>query len=149
MKIKKLFLVLGVILFSLVISGCTSNSFEIEEGIYICDSYDYYGELELKKISENEFVNSNGLNVFKVNYDGEYRFYLINVYVIPVNQEEKIYLDFHNLETEEMHKITFTKYYFVDKDGHMIDPNKEFISITYINENISLAESFYKKNNWR
>ena len=70
MKIKKLFLVLGVILFSLVISGCTSNSFEIEEGIYICDSYDYYGELELKKISENEFVNSNGLNVFKVNYDG-------------------------------------------------------------------------------
>lgn len=147
MKIKKLFLVLGVILFSLVISGCTSNSFEIEEGIYICDSYDYYGELELKKISENEFVNSNGLNVFKVNYDGEYRFYLINVYVIPVNQEEKIYLDFHNLETEEMHKITFTKYYFVDKDGHMIDPNKEFISITYINENISLANSFYKKNN--
>lgn len=147
MKIKKLFLVLGVILFSLVISGCTSNSFEIEEGIYICNSYDYYGELELKKISENEFVNSNGLNVFKVNYDGEYRFYLINVYVIPVNQEEKIYLDFHNLETEEMHKITFTKYYFVDKDGHMIDPNKEFISITYINENISLANSFYKKNN--
>ena len=147
MKIKKLFLVLGVILFSLVISGCTSNSFEIEEGIYICDSHDYYGELELKKISENEFVNSNGLNVFKVNYDGEYRFYLINVYVIPVNQEEKIYLDFHNLETEEMHKITFTKYYFVDKDGHMIDPNKEFISITYINENISLANSFYKKNN--
>lgn len=147
MKIKKLFLVLGVILFSLVISGCTSNSFEIEEGIYICNSYDYYGELELKKISENEFVNSNGLNVFKVNYDGEYRFYLINVYVIPVNQEEKIYLDFHNLEIEEMHKITFTKYYFVDKDGHMIDPNKEFISITYINENISLANSFYKKNN--
>lgn len=147
MKIKKLFLVLGVILFSLVISGCTSNSFEIEEGIYICNSYDYYGELELKKISENEFVNSNGLNVFKVNYDGEYRFYLINVYVIPVNQEEKIYLDFHNLETEEMHKITFTKYYFVDKDGHMIDPNKEFISITCINENISLANSFYKKNN--
>lgn len=147
MKIKKLFLVLGVILFSLVISGCTSNSFEIEEGIYICNSYDYYGELELKKISENEFVNSNGLNVFKVNYDGEYKYYLINVYVIPVIQDEKIYLDFHNLETEEMHKITFTKYYFVDKDGHMIDPNKEFISITYINENISLANSFYKKNN--
>jgi|GEM_PF-6446038 len=89
MKIKKLFLVLGVILFSLVISGCTLNSFEIEEGIYICNSYDYYGELELKKISENEFVNSNGLNVFKVNYDGEYEYYLINVYVTPVNQDKK------------------------------------------------------------
>lgn len=147
MKIKKLFLALGVILFSLVISGCTSNSFEIEQGIYICNSYDYYGELELKKISENEFKNSNGLNVFKVNYDGEYKYYLINFYVIPVNQDEKIYLEFHNLETEEMHKITFKKNYFVDEDSNMIDLNKDFISITYINENISLAESFYKKNN--
>lgn len=147
MKIKKLFLVLGVILFSLVISGCTLNSFEIEEGIYICNSYDYYGELELKKISENEFVNSNGLNVFKVNYDGEYEYYLINVYVTPVNQDKKIYLDFHNLETEEMHKITFKKYYFVDEDNNMIDPNKDFISITYTIDNINFAKSFYKKNN--
>lgn len=145
MKIKKLFLVLGVILFSLVISGCASNSFGIEEGIYVCDSDEYYGELELKKISENEFVNSNGLNVFKVHHDGKYKYYLINAYIIPVNQEEKIYLNFHNLETEEMHKITFKKYYFIDKDSHMINPNKEFISITYTADNINFANSFYKK----
>ena len=144
---KKILVSIFLLVFGLCLVGCESNSFEIEEGIYICDSYDYYGELEIKKISEKEFISSNGLNVFKVNYDGDYKYYLINVYVIPVNQEEKIYLDFHNLETEEMHKITFTKYYFVDKYGHMIDPNKEFISITYINENISLANSFYKKNN--
>ena len=144
---KKILFSMFLLVFGSCLVGCESNSFEIEEGIYICDSYDYYGELEIKKISEKEFINSNGLNVFKVNFDGDYKYYLINVYVIPVNQEEKIYLDFHNLETEEMHKITFTKYYFVDKDGHMIDPNKEFISITYINENISLANSFYKKNN--
>jgi len=54
-------------------------------------------------------------------------------------------LDFHNLETEEMHKITFKKYYFVDEDNNMIDPNKDFISITYTIDNINFAKSFYKK----
>ena len=72
-------------------------------------SYDYYGELKIEKISEKEFMNSNGLNVFKVNYDGEYKYYLINVYIKPVSQDEKMYLDFHNLETEEMPKIIFKK----------------------------------------
>lgn len=142
---KKILFSMFLLVFGLCLIGCESNSFEIKEGIYICDSYDYYGELEIKKISENEFIHSNGLNVFKVNYDGDYKYYLINVYVKPVSQDEKIYLDFHNLETEEIPKITFKKYYFVDEDSNMIDPNKDFISITYINENISLAESFYKK----
>ena len=142
---KRLLVSLFLLVFGLCLVGCESNSIKIEEGIYICNSYDYYGELELKKISENEFVNSNGLNVFKVNYDEEYEYYLINVYVSPVNQEEKIYLDFYNLETEEISKITFKKYYFVDENSNMIDPNKDFISITYTIDNITLAKSFYKK----
>ena len=37
MKIKKLFLVLGVILFSLVISGCTSVSY-LKEGTYVSNN---------------------------------------------------------------------------------------------------------------
>lgn len=142
---KKILVSLFLLVFGLCLTGCESNLIKIEEGIYICNSYDYYGELELKKISENEFVNSNGLNVFKVNYDGEYEYYLINVYVKPVSQEEKIYLDFHNLETEEIPKITFKKYYFVDEYSNMIDPNKDFISITYTIDDINIAKSFYKK----
>ena len=142
---KKILVSLFLLVFGLCLTGCESNSIKIEEGIYICSSYDYYGELELKKISENEFVNFNGLNVFKVNYDGEYEYYLINVYVKPVSQEEKIYLDFHNLETEEIPKITFKKYYFVDEYSNMIDPNKDFISITYTIDDINIAKSFYKK----
>ena len=142
---KKILLSVFLLVFGLCLVGCESNSFEIEEGIYICDSYDYYGELEIKKISENEFINSNGLNVFKMNYDGDYKYYLINVYVKPVSQDEKIYLDFHNLETEEIPKITFKKYYFVDEDSNIIDPNKDFISITYTIDNINFAKSFYKK----
>ena len=142
---KKILVSLFLLVFGLCLTGCESNSIKIEEGIYICNSHDYYGELELKKISENEFVNFNGLNVFKVNYDGEYEYYLINVYVTPVNQEEKIYLDFYNLETEEIPKITFKKYYFVDENSNMIDPNKDFISITYTIDNINFAKSFYKK----
>ena len=54
---KKILVGMFLLVFGLCLVGCESNSFEIEEGIYICDSYDYYGELELKKISENEFVN--------------------------------------------------------------------------------------------
>ena len=142
---KKMICSIFLLVFGLCLVGCESNSFEIEEGIYICDSYDYYGELEIKKISEKEFINSNGLNVFKMNYDGDYKYYLINVYVKPVNQDEKIYLHFHNLETEEIHKITFKKYYFVDEDNNMIDPNKYFVSITYTIDNINFAKSFYKK----
>ena len=142
---KKILVSIFLLVFGLCLVGCESNSFEIEEGIYICDSYDYYGELEIKKISEKEFINSNGLNVFKMNYDGDYKYYLINVYVKPVNQDEKIYLDFHNLETEEIPKITFKKYYFVDEDNNMIDPNKYFISITYTIDNINFAKSFFKK----
>lgn len=142
---KKILVSMFLSVFALCLVGCESNSFEIEEGIYICDSYDYYGELEIKKISEKEFINSNGLNVFKVNYDGDYKYYLINVYVKPVSQDEKIYLDFHNLETEEIPKITFKKYYFVDEDSNMIDPNKDFISITYTIDDINIAKSFYKK----
>ena len=142
---KKIFASMFLLVFGLCLTGCESNSFEIEEGIYICNSYDYYGELEIKKISEKEFINSNGLNVFKVNYDGDYKYYLINVYVKPVSQDEKIYLDFHNLETEEIPKITFKYYYFVDEDSNMIDPNKDFISITYTIDDINIAKSFYKK----
>lgn len=142
---KKVLVSIFLLVFALCSVGCESNSFEIEEGIYICDSYDYYGELEIKKISEKEFINSNGLNVFKVNYDGDYKYYLINVYVKPVSQDEKIYLDFHNLETEEIPKITFKYYYFVDEDSNMIDPNKDFISITYTIDDINIAKSFYKK----
>ena len=142
---KKILVSIFLLVFGLCLVGCESNSFEIEEGIYICDSYDYYGELEIKKISEKEFINSNGLNVFKVNYDEDYKYYLINVYVKPVSRDEKIYLDFHNLETEEIPKITFKKYYFVDEHSNMIDPNKDFISITYTIDDINITKSFYKK----
>lgn len=147
MKIKKLFLMLGVILFILVTTGCTSNSLEIKEGRYVCNGNEYYGEFELNIISEDEFINANGVNVFKVDYDGEYRYYSINAYIIPINKEEKVYLNFNNLEKEDLHKITFKKYYFVDQHGHMIDPNEQFINIMYITDDISVINSFYIKDN--
>ena len=46
---------------------------------------------------------------------------------------------------EEIPKITFKYYYFVDEDSNMIDPNKDFISITYTIDDINIAKSFYKK----
>ncbi|MGM9969283.1 MAG: hypothetical protein ACI35S_02690 [Anaeroplasma sp.] len=144
-KFSKLFLFFVVILFSIMFSGCTSNSFEIKNGTYICNADEYFGELDLKKISEEEFVGSNGLNVFRVNYDGEYRFFSINLYVTPINKEEKINLNFNNLEIEELHKITYNYYYFVDKDGQMININEEFISISYISDNVIIINDFYKK----
>ena len=143
-KINKLFVIFSVILFGFMFSSCASNSYEIKEGIYICDVDEYFGKIELNKISEEEFVSSNGLNVFKVKYDGKYKYFSIIVYVTLINNEEKISLNFNNLESKELPKISFDYYYFVDEDGHMINIHNQFISISYVDDNINIINDFYQ-----
>lgn len=68
MKIKKLFLVLGVILFSLVISGCTSVSY-LKEGTYVSNNNIDNGDFKkakyiISKIDKETFDSHNGVNVF-------------------------------------------------------------------------------------
>jgi hypothetical protein len=68
MKIKKLFLVLGVILFSLVISGCTSVSY-LKEGTYVSNNNIENGDFKkakyiISKIDKETFDSHNGVNVF-------------------------------------------------------------------------------------
>ena len=53
-----------MILFSSLIFSCKTKSFEVVEGKFVCDKEEFYGELELHRISEKEFVNSNDLNSF-------------------------------------------------------------------------------------
>ena len=53
-KLTKLFLVLGVILFSSLIFSCKTKFFEVVEGKFVCNEKEFYGELELYRISEKE-----------------------------------------------------------------------------------------------
>ncbi len=140
---KKIFACL-IVLFCLMFTGCASYTFELKDGIYICDGSKYFGELALNRISDEEFVSSKGLNVFEVNYDGEYRYFSINVYVTPI-KGKKINLTFKNLEAEELHKITFKHYCFVDENGHMVNINEGFITISYVTDDVNVVNDFYKK----
>ena len=143
-KLTKLFLVLGVILFSSLIFSCKTKSFEVVEGKFVCNEKEFYGELELYRISEKEFVNSNELNVFKIDYGRGYQYYSVSLYVIFQNTEEKVYLDFKNLEVEEMRKITFKNYFWLDEDGHMLYPSKSNVLVTYKTDDFDVIGEFYK-----
>ena len=142
-KLTKLFLVLGVILFSSLIFSCKTKSFEVVEGKFVCDKEEFYGELELHRISEKEFVNSNDLNVFKIDYGRGYQYYSVSLYVIFQDTEEKVYLDFKNLEVEEMRKITFKNYFWLDEDGHMLYPSKSNVLVTYKTDDFHIIGSFH------
>ena len=145
-KLTKLFLVSGVILFSSLIFSCKTKSFEVVEGKFVCNEKEFYGELELYRISEKEFVNSNGINVFKIDYGRGYQYYSVSLYVIFQNTEEKVYLDFKNLEVEEMRKITFKNYFWLDEDGHMLYPSKLNVLVTYKTDDFNIIGSFYQKD---
>lgn len=161
-KLTKLFLVLGVILFSSLIFSCKTKSFEVVEGKFVCNEKEFYGELELYRISEKEeifnFLDSikyqeeisNGLNVFKIDYGRGYQYYSVSLYVIFQDTEEKVYLDFKNLEVEEMRKITFKNYFWLDEDGRMLYPSKSNVLVTYKTDNFYVTGSFYQKDlGWR
>lgn len=145
-KLTKLFLVLGVILFSSLIFSCKTKFFEVVEGKFVCDKEEFYGELELYRISEKEFVNSNGLNVFKIDYGRGYQYYSVSLYVIFQNTEEKVYLDFKNLEVKEMRKVGLRHYFWLDEDGHMLCPRKSNVLVTYKTDDFNIIGSFYQKD---
>ena len=68
MKIRKLFLVLGVILFSLGISGCTSRKY-LKEGTYVSNNNIDSSEFKKAKyiiveIDKDKYDSYNGNNVF-------------------------------------------------------------------------------------
>lgn len=150
-RFNKVFLMLGVILLSLTLTSCIEKEkFELEEGVYICDYIghsspdyiDFYGELEIHEISEEEFTKAEGLNVLEV----EDRYYSVSLFIIYPNTEEKIYLDFQDLKTQEIRKITFNNYYFYNEIG-MIHPQGNWMNVQYKTDTIDIGSQFVKKDN--
>lgn len=144
---KKLFIiliVLGVMLFCILIPGCVPKIAKIDDGIYVCNSEDFYGELEIKQITEDDFNNANGLNVFKMSARKGYKYYSIVLSVVFSNTEEKKFLDFLDLETYEENRISFIFCYFHNKNA-LVSPCDKYIYIAYTIEDYRISDDFYKQ----
>ena len=150
-RFNKVFLMLGMILLSLTLTSCIEREkLELEEGVYIrnyighsAPGYvDFYGELEIHEISEEEFTKAKGLNVLEV----EDRYYSVSLFIIYPNTEERIYLDFQDLKTEVIRKVTFNKYYFCNEIG-MIYPQGNRMNVQYKTDTIDIGSQFVKKDN--
>lgn len=142
-RFNKVFLMWGVILLSLTLTSCIERKkLELEEGVYICDYIDFYGELEIHEISEEEFTKAKGLNVLEV----KDRYYSVSLFIIYPNTEERIYLDFQDLKTQEIRKITFNNYYFYSEMG-TIYPQGNWMTVHYKTDTIDIGSQFIKKDN--
>ena len=150
-RFNKVFLMWGVILLSLTLTSCIERKkLELEEGVYICDYIghsspdyiDFYGELEIHEISEEEFTKAKGLNVLEV----ENRYYSVNLFIIYPNTEERIYLDFQDSKTEVIHRAGIEEYGFYSEMG-TIYPQGNWMTVHYKTDTIDIGSLFIKKDN--
>lgn len=137
-------------LFCILILGYIPTIVKIDDGIYVCNREDFYGELEIKQITEDDFNNANGLNVFKMSARKGYKYYSIVLSVVFSNTEEKIFLDFLDLEAYEEYRYSVIPFnsslfcYFYDKNA-LVHPYDECINIDYSTDDHIISGDFYKQ----
>ena len=103
----------------------------------------YYAEIKVSEINEIQYNESNGMNVVKIDEDNKY--YVLDFYIVYSDTNDKIKLNFCNLKTEKVNKISFSNYYFCD-DNSMIVVKKDKINISYTLEEISVNGDFKLEN---
>ena len=149
-KIFIILIVLGVMLFCILILGYIPTIVKIDDGIYVCNREDFYAELEIKQITEDVFNNANGLNVFKMSDRKGYKYYSIVLSVVFSNTEEKIFLDFLDLEAYEEYRYSVIPFnsslfcYFYGKNA-LVHPYDEYINIDYSANDHIISGNFYKQ----
>ena len=163
--LKKIVIFICVLLFSLFPVGCTEKKDYLGEGgLYIADAYDYnngyayYAEVSLTRISEAEYNERNGINVFAEHIDRnglnkfrniEQRYYLIEAYVIMKKDDEEkktIYLNFENLQVEKLYRMFDPYIIYVDNNGNIFDPFDRSVSIEYKYNDFEFRATIYQKS---
>lgn len=153
---KKIYIILCVILFSILLTSCSS----IAEIIFYDDNLvagkyvmtykatngeTASGELNVVKISRKEYEKSNGENVVKYPKGNikknKFKYFRITGYIIKLGEEEKTVIEFKNAEIEARHRIVNIYYYFVMENFRM-SPHNDSIKIDYFN---SLDSYEFKK----
>lgn len=149
-KLFIIFIVLGVMLFCILILGYIPTIVKIADGIYVCNREDFYGELEIKQITEDDFNNANGLNVFKMSGRMGCKYYSIVLSVVFSNTEEKMFLDFLDLETYEESRYSVIPFnssifcYFYDKNA-LVKPCGNHFYVDYMINDYRFYDDFYKQ----
>lgn len=144
---KKMVVSMFMLLFCLCITGCKKDVFKIYSGTYTFECKDYYAEMIVTEIDVNQYIESKGINVIKIEEDNQYFYLEFNI--VYIDTQEKIRLDFYDLKTERISKITFSNYVFFDNNYNRIVTKKTGIRIGYKNEEIHIEGDFklQSKNN--
>lgn len=156
MNLKKIFLIFGVLLFSLVmffliilfafyIEATKKGNVKLTEGIYICDSTSLYGVIDVREISEFEFNQANGINVVTFFKENEQKYFSLNFYILFDNSKDVVFLEFKDLEVVEDEKFGPNIFSFCDSNNNFIVPYDGKISISYNDGLQSIHNSFIKK----
>ena len=140
---KKILFSMFLLVFALCLVGCTKEIYKLTPGTYTFECQKYYAEIKVSEINEIQYNESNGMNVVKIDEDNKY--YVLDFYIVYSDTNDKIKLNFCNLKTEKVNKISFSNYYFCN-DNSMIVVKKDKINISYTLEEISVNGDFKLEN---